>query len=46
MKLYDVEQSAQDGIADAGHDDKPINSFGDRERLSALPKKSFAGFKV
>jgi len=41
MKLYDIEQSAQIGIADAGHD-KPINTFGDRERQ---PKK-FSGFKV
>jgi hypothetical protein len=34
MKLYDVEQSAQEGIADAGtnHD--------------KLAKKSFEGFKV
>jgi len=42
MKLYDIEQSAQNGIADAGHD-KPLNTFGDRENKS---KKSFAGFKV
>ena len=41
MKLYDIEQSAQDGLADAGHD-KPLNTFGDRERQ---PKK-FSGFKV
>jgi len=41
MKLYDIEQAAQIGIADAGHD-KPINTFGDRERQ---PKK-FSGFKV
>ena len=46
MRLFDVEQSAQNGIADAGHDDKPLNSFGDRERLSSFPKKSFAGFKI
>jgi replicative DNA helicase len=42
MKLYDIEQSAQKGIADAGHD-KPLNTFGTREEK---PKKSFAGFKV
>jgi replicative DNA helicase len=42
MKLYDVEQSAQAGIADAGHD-KPLNTFGTREER---PKKSFSGFKV
>jgi len=42
MKLYDIEQSAQKGIADAGHD-KPLNTFGTREEKS---KKSFDGFKV
>ena len=42
MKLYDIEQSAQAGLADAGHD-KPLNTFGDRERKA---KKSFDGFKV
>jgi replicative DNA helicase len=42
MKLYDVEQSAQAGIADAGHD-KPLNTFGTREEKQ---KKSFSGFKV
>jgi replicative DNA helicase len=41
MRLYDVEQSAQDGLADAGITDKPLNTFGDRER-----KKNFDGFKV
>jgi hypothetical protein len=40
MKLYDIEQQAQNGIADAGHNDKPLNTFGDRE------KKKFDGFKV
>jgi len=39
--LYDVEQSGQDGLADAGQD-KPINTFGERE----LKKKSFDGFKI
>ena len=35
MKLYDVEQSAQDDIVDAGQvDDKPLNTFGERERTS------------
>jgi len=43
MKLYDVEQSAQDGLADAGITDKPLNTFGDRERPT---KKNFDGFKV
>ncbi len=35
MKLYDVEQSGQDGILDSGQDDgpdKPINSFGKNEK--------------
>lgn len=41
MKLYDVEQSAQDGLVDSGQPDKPLNTFGDREK-----KKSFTGFKV
>jgi replicative DNA helicase len=46
MKLYDVEQSAQEDIVDAGQvDDKPLNSFGDRERLSGM-KNKFGGFKV
>jgi replicative DNA helicase len=45
MKLYDVEQSAQDDIIDAGKDDKPLNSFGERERMSSM-KKKFGGFKV
>lgn len=45
MKLYDVEQIGQTDIADAGKEDKPLNSFGERERLSAVPKK-FTGFKV
>ena len=43
MRLYDVEQSGQDGLADAGIVDKPINTFGDREKPK---KKSFDGFKV
>ena len=43
MKLYDIEQSAQQGLADAGHNDKPLNTFGVREEKV---KKSFEGFKV
>jgi replicative DNA helicase len=39
MKLYDVEQSAQD-VVDSGQD-KPINSFGNNEK-----KSKFSGFKV
>jgi len=45
MRLYDVDQSGQDGLADAGqkHDDKPLNTFGNRE---GMKKKGFSGFKV
>ena len=42
MRLYDVEQSAQNDIVDSGND-KPLNTFGDRERPQ---KKQFSGFKV
>jgi replicative DNA helicase len=42
MRLYDIEQSAQEGLVDAGHD-KPLNTFGNREKPQ---KKSFDGFKV
>jgi archaellum biogenesis ATPase FlaH len=42
MRLYDVEQSGQEGLADSGQD-KPLNTFGNRERQQ---KKSFDGFKV
>lgn len=42
MRLYDVEQSGQDGITDSGQD-KPLNTFGNREKQQ---KKSFDGFKV
>ncbi|NBP00451.1 MAG: DNA primase [Proteobacteria bacterium] len=46
MRLYDVEQAAQNGIVDAGKvDDKPLNTFGDRERTS-FKKDKFGGFKV
>jgi replicative DNA helicase len=44
MRLYDVEQSAQDGLADAGITDKPLNTFGDRER--STKKDKFSAFKV
>ena len=43
MRLFDIEQSAQQGLADSGHNDKPLNTFGTREEK---PKKSFDGFKV
>lgn len=42
MRLYDVDQSGQDGITDSGQD-KPLNTFGNREKPQ---KKSFDGFKV
>jgi replicative DNA helicase len=45
MRLYDAEQTAQDGLADAGQDDDtpPLNTFGVRERnLNA----KFDGIKV
>ena len=42
MKLYDVEQDAQMGLADAGKVDKPLNTFGTREK----PQNKFGGFKV
>jgi replicative DNA helicase len=41
MRLYDVEESAQQDITDAGIPDKPINTFGNRER-----RKDFGGLKV
>jgi len=41
MRLYDVEESAQQDIADAGIPDKPLNTFGNRER-----RKDFGGLKV
>jgi hypothetical protein len=43
MKLYDVEASAQVGLADAGQDDEPAfdkSSFGRRQKA-----ESFEGFK-
>jgi hypothetical protein len=43
MRLYDVEQSAQSLIQDAAPadiPDKPINTFGTRER------RDFSGFKT
>ena len=39
MKLYDIEQSSEIHITDAGHKDKPLNTFGTKE-------KKFEGFKV
>ena len=46
MKLYDVEASAQEGLADNGHmkDDKPVfdkSAFGSRMQKTG----DFSGFK-
>lgn len=43
MRLYDIEQSAQDGLADAGITDKPLNTFGNREKPQ---RNKFDSFKV
>jgi replicative DNA helicase len=45
MRLYDVEQSAQDDISDSGQNapDRPLNTFGNREGKF---NKKFEGFKV
>ena len=45
MRLYDAEQTAQDGIADSGQvDDTPaLNTFGNRERGFG---NKFEGIKV
>jgi len=44
MRLYDAEVSAQNDLADSGQvDDKPLNSFGNRERSY---NNKFEGFKV
>jgi replicative DNA helicase len=46
MKLYDAEASAQEGLVDSGQeDDKPINTFGNRESKFS-GKKNFGGLKV
>jgi archaellum biogenesis ATPase FlaH len=45
MKLYDVEQGAQDGIADSGQkqmNNKPMDKF----QAPGMKKKEFSGFKV
>jgi hypothetical protein len=43
MRLYDAEQSAQNDIVDSGQDDKPLNTFGDRERKF---NNKFEGIKI
>jgi len=39
MKLYDVEQTAQDGLADAGKQDN-------QPQQNKFKKKDFSGFKI
>jgi replicative DNA helicase len=45
MRLYDAEDSAQQGLADSGQveEDKPLNTFGNREMKF---RKSFNNLKV
>ena len=43
MKLYDAEQSAQEDIVDSGQEDKPLNTFGNRERKF---NSKFEGIKI
>jgi hypothetical protein len=44
MRLYDAEQSAQNDIIDSGQeDDKPLNTFGNRERKF---NNKFEGIKI
>jgi replicative DNA helicase len=43
MRLYDAEQTAQDDIIDSGQEDKPLNTFGNRESKF---NKNFEGIKV
>ena len=45
MKLFDVEQSAQNGITDAGSMD-PSESYKSMQKQNKFEKKSFDGFKV
>ena len=44
MRLYDVESNAQDLIDSGIDDDKPVNTFGNRERREFTSK--FGGLKV
>jgi replicative DNA helicase len=41
MRLYDTEQSSQTDISDSGQPDKPLSTFGNRER-----RNKFDGIKV
>jgi len=43
MRLFDAEPAAQQGIVDAGQDDEPVNTFGNRERKF---NSKFEGIKV
>lgn len=45
MKLYDVEQGAQDGLADSGQKSMP-NKTMDKFQAPGMKKKEFSGFKV
>ncbi len=45
MKLFDVEQSAQEGITDSGSMD-PTESYKSMQKQNKFEKKSFDGFKV
>jgi replicative DNA helicase len=45
MKLFDVEQSAQEGLTDAGSMD-PAESYKSMQKQNKFEKKSFDGFKV
>jgi replicative DNA helicase len=45
MKLFDVEQSAQEGITDSGSMD-PSESYKSMQKQNKFEKKSFDGFKV
>jgi hypothetical protein len=43
MRLYDAEQTAQVDIIDSGQEDRPLNTFGNRESKF---NKNFNGIKV
>jgi hypothetical protein len=43
MRLYDAEASAQIDVVDSGQNDKPLNTFANREKKF---KKNFGELKV
>ena len=45
MRLYDTEQSAQEDISGSGQD-KPLNTFGNRERNTRDFNNKFDNIKV